>query len=156
MSTQPAGRQRDFWLGVCLLLFALGYAWLAFHLPVRALRGEVVGPDLFPKLLAAVLAVLALPLVVQGLRYRGESRARGAAGEWGRAALVIGLMLAYVWALPRIGFLLATPAYLGVTIRLAGAERWLAILGAALAITAAVFLSFATLFAVPLPRGSWF
>jgi len=150
-----AGGRRELGLGLLLILLAIGYGWLAFGLPVRALK-EVVGPDFFPKLLSGLLILLAFPLLVRGLSRRGDASATEATDHWPRAGLVIGLMLVYVWALPRLGFLLATPLYLAVMIRLAGARRWPAIAGAALAITALIFVSFATLFAVPLPRGLWF
>jgi len=152
---ESAGGRRELGLGLALSLLAIGYAWLAFRLPVRALK-EVVGPDFFPKLLAGLLILLALPLLVRGLSRRSDRVETEPIDRWARAGLVIALMLVYVWALPRLGFLLATVIYLGVMIRLAGTRRWRAIVGAALAITALIFLSFATLFAVPLPRGLLF
>jgi hypothetical protein len=103
--------------------------------------------------MAALLALLALLLVARAARGTEDAGEPAAPGEWGRAALVVGLMVAYTWALPRLGFLLATPLFLGMTMWMSGARRWPTLLLAAIGVTAAIFLSFATLFAVPLPRG---
>jgi hypothetical protein len=139
---------------VILLIFAGGYAWLTMRLPARNIAGTV-GVSLVPLLLAGLLALLALLLLAQGLR-RGASPAAGEVPGWVQAGSVVGMMAVYIVALTKVGFPLATPPYLAITMWQCGARRPWYILGMAVAITTAVWIVFWSLFGVPLPRGPLF
>lgn len=142
-------------IALVLLAFAGGYGWLAFNLPERNIPGSV-GLDFVPKLLAGLLSLLAVLLFVQGPG-RGPGDPPGAEGAgWAQAAVVVGLMVAYVAALTHLGFLLATPPYLAVSMWRTGARHPGFILLVAVAMTVAARIVFVTLFAVPLPHGLLF
>lgn len=139
---------------VILLAFAGAYAWLALRLPPRNIAGTV-GVSFVPLLLAALLALLALLLLGQALRHR-VAVADAAVSGWLQAGTVLGMMALYIGALDRVGFLLATPPYLAVTMWLSGGRRPWSTVVLAVAITGAVWLVFWSLFRVPLPRGALF
>jgi cytochrome b561 len=140
-----------------LLAVACAYAWMAYNLPVRNIPGSV-GLSFVPLLLAGLLAFLTLLLLLQGLlRGSGSPPDAGMPG-WARAGAVVGLMLLYICilALTRIGFLMATPPYLALTMWQCGDRRPGFIVSTAVGVTFAIWVTFATLFAVPLPRGPLF
>lgn len=155
----PSRSRADTAIAVILLGVAGGYAWLAHQLPERHIPGSV-GLDFVPLLLAGLLAILAASLFVRGRRRgRGLAPPAGPAGEmpgWIQAGAVVGLMVLYVAATTRVGFLLATPVYLAVTMWQSGARRPGFIALHAIGLTLAVWVAFYTLFKVPLPRGPFF
>lgn len=146
------GGGADLVLALVLLAFAGSYGWLAFQLPERNIPGSV-GLDFVPKLLAGLLVLLSALLFVRGLRGKGAEPPDSEGPGWGRAALVLGLMVAYVAALSPLGFPLATPPFLAIGMLLAGARRPTFILAMVVGVTAAIWIVFTALFAVPLPRG---
>lgn len=146
----------DIVIALVLLVFAGAYAWLALRLPERNIPGGV-GLAFVPLLLAGLLALLAALLLWHGLREsRPPAPPEAEMPGWGRAGAVVGLMVLYVLAMTRIGFLLATPPFLAITMWQAGARRPGFIALTAVGMTAAIRVVFSTLFAVPLPRGPLF
>lgn len=151
-----AGRAgADIVIALVLLAFAGAYAWLALRLPERNIPGSV-GLAFVPLLLAGLLAFLAGLLAVHGLRGPSPPAPPEDMPGWGQATAVVGLMVLYILAMTRIGFLLATPPYLVMTMWQAGARRPGFIALTAVGMTAAIWVVFTTLFAVPLPRGPLF
>lgn len=143
-------------IALALLAFAGVYAWLALRLPERDIPGSV-GLAFVPLLLAGLLALLAALLLRHGLSgSRLPAPPEAEIPGWGRAGAVVGLMVLYVLAMTRMGFLLATPPYLAIMMWQAGARRPGLIALAAVGMTAAIRVVFSTLFAVPLPRGPLF
>lgn len=152
-----AGRAgADIVIALVLLAFAGVYAWLALRLPERNIPGSV-GLGFVPLLLAGLLALLAALLLLHGLRgSRPPVPSEAGMPGWGQAGAVLGLIVLYILAMTRIGFLLATPPYLAITMWQAGARRPGLIALTAVGMTAAIWVVFSTLFAVPLPRGPLF
>lgn len=99
-----AGRA-DAVAGALLLALAGAVIWLSGEIPSPPF--VPVTPAFFPRLLATILAILALPLVVRGLR------ARRAPGEAARAPLapallVFGPLAGYLLLVPLLGFFAGT------------------------------------------------
>jgi hypothetical protein len=70
-----------------------------------------------------------------------------------RVAWTLGTLGAYVLALERLGFLLATVPFLTVLLLVYGERRWPVVLAVALGATAATYALFAMWLGVPLPPG---
>lgn len=128
-------------------------------------RWGVLGAGAFPKLVLGALAILALVAIVDSV---GNLRAAGwpgfgwAVAWWLRARrLVIFLFVLlafYLWAIPWLGFSIATFVFLLVAQALLAPRTWFA---AGVGLVIALFFSFgmnwlfAEVFLVFLPRGAW-
>lgn len=148
---------------VALLVAAILLYSEASGLPTS--RWEVLGAGAFPKLVLGALAVLSL------LAIAGSARKIHAAGWpgfgwaaiwWLRARrLVIFLFVLfaiYLWAIPWLGFSLATLLFLVVAQALLAPRTWLAAgIGLAIAVLFSYGMNwlFAEVFLVFLPRGAW-
>ncbi len=151
-----------------VLLLAAGIA-VAVYAYSRLKLGMVISPDagFLPFFLGIALAILAAVwLVKDGLLARaapGLARPDAEAtparffpeGRWQRLLLVLGVVLAYAWLLERIGYLLATLAFLLAWQFGIERERWLK--GALISAlgTGALYLLFHFVLRVPLPQGAW-
>ncbi len=138
-----------------LVLLALGaaYAVLTVGLPSRTIP-NTPGPSFFPWAVTGSLFVLALGLLVQGVRHwpngtASETQENGAARRFaGLAWFAI-----YLAALPSLGFLVATiPFFAGLMVLYGGARAtWLAI--ASVAMPVFLYYAFRNGFQILLPRG---
>ena len=144
-------RRVDLLIGVGLLAFAVFYGQQSFLIR-RGFASDRLGPAFFPRLLALTLGVLAVLLIVRALAGRSDP-SRPPPIRGGIFAGVLGLMLAYALLMPRLGFLLATPALLGGVIWLLGVRRWPTLVAAAAGITAALYVIFGRALHVLLPMG---
>ena len=151
-------------------------AWL-FHEATQIdfhRRAGTLGPDVWPKLiLGAMLAVCVYEVarLLVSPRYRGgaagvlqEMVERGEAAH-GEAAetpaprspllllLGIALTVLYVWALQRLGFVLATAPYLVAFIGLGGYRRWAANVVVSVLGTLAMMFFFMKVVYISLPLG---
>ena len=107
-------------------------------------RAGVLGPDFWPKLILALMLAVCAWKIASALLWRGHGEDRGVLEEWmetsaaghdgppdepaperrfWRLAGGIALSVAYVWALPRLGFFGATAPYLAAFIALGGYRR---------------------------------
>ena len=144
-------RRADLLIGIALLILSAFYYQASFQI-VRGFASDLLGPTFFPRLLAAALAVLATTLIVRAASGRSDPAPLPAI----RVRLfwsTLGLTLAYVLLLPRLGFLIATPLLLGAVIWLLGLRRWATLAGAAVGFTLALYLVFARALHVLLPLG---
>ena len=94
--------------GALLLALALGVLWNIRTFP--AIPGQNIGPAAFPGLLAVCLAACAIALIMRGLR---AGHARLVLGDWIRSPqhvanflLTIGVLLFYIFAANKLGFIL--------------------------------------------------
>jgi len=135
-------------IGVPLAVLAVAGVWalLARGLPVSGPGGP--GPGFVPMLLAGLLALLGLLLLVQNVRVGARSEALDG---WGQAAVAVGLLVLYLLAMTRVGFVLATPPYVALAVWRCGGRSLRLIAGTALGLTLAVWVLLARLFQVPLP-----
>jgi putative tricarboxylic transport membrane protein len=114
-------------------------------------RAGTLGPDFWPKLVLALMLVVCAAKIVATLALGGREEGgllQGVIEEpepapesnlWTLAGGMV-LSVAYVWALPRLGFFSATVPYLAAFIALGGYRRWGVV--AALSIGGALALVF--------------
>ena len=128
-------------------------------------RWGVLGAGAFPKLVLGALAILSLVAIVDSV---GKLRAAGwpgfgwAVAWWLRARrLVIFLFVVlavYLWAVPWLGFSIATFVFLLVAQALLAPRTWFATgVGLVIAVLFSFGMNwlFAEVFLVFLPRGAW-
>ena len=137
-----------------LLALGIAYFYLATQLPERSLP-NIPGPSFFPYLIGVVLVGLALALLVQGAR--GWRRAPIELGLPERLPAFVALLVfgAYILALPRLGFLIASIPFAGVMIWLYGGRNKLFVATGAVVLPLLLSLLFREVFRIPLPQGSW-
>lgn len=108
---------------------------------------------------AGTVAFFGLGLVGKGsLRPRRVPLSETPGGTWGVATLAAGA-IAYVWLIPRLGFLPASILFYGVTTWMLGRDRnareGALSLGAAMLVAGVFYAAFRYGFEVPLPEGAW-
>ncbi len=160
-------------IGVILLVFSAFYFYSTSEFPPPS-KTENLGPAFFPTLLAAALAILSLLLILTSFFFRDVSgKEKGGAVIQGAERLeedsfsaddvsykflfgTIVLSFLYVGVLSILGFLVSTPLFLIILIRVLGYEKWVNNLAASVGLTAALYLLFATALGVALPAGIFF
>lgn len=147
-------RLNDALLGALLLGFAAWVWWLTGFFP--AFPGQDYGPSLFPRMLAAGIALCAALLVLRGLRARAPLLQ---VDPWVREParllsflLLPGAALAYLLLSERLGFIPTAFAIL-VLLSLWFRARPVVAVPVAAGMTLLVHWFFAGLMRVPLPRG---
>ena len=166
----------DRWLGPSLTLLALAWLWLVYaYIPGSRAEGEP-GPRAFPILLGAMLAGLgvcmAVPALVSARRSARPGRAATRPASAGLAtaetippltrreatfaASTFGLLILYAFLLDTIGFVIATPVVIALTMSgLLRMRRWVLVVSLAVGFTLGCWVIFDALLGTPLPRGSW-
>jgi putative tricarboxylic transport membrane protein len=149
-------------IALLCLGFVLLYGWGGSNL-ATALQGDVIGPALFPAVLAAFGVLLCVVLFVNGRPpaakvepETGPDAARDtpAPPDPDLPALVpVALLLAYVLVLERVGFLLSTAVFLTVAFRYLGHPRWGSALAYAVVFTLVIYLLFHVGLGIKLPAG---
>lgn len=130
-----------FFAGFAVLLYAVIVPWQADAVGYGFLR-----PRTMPRIAAVVIGVCGLILMI-----RPPGDARPGRFRWGRAALFAGVLVAGLWAMSHLGFLLVAPP-LALAVMLLAQERrplWL-VLGAA-GVPALIWFAVAVLLDRPLP-----
>jgi putative tricarboxylic transport membrane protein len=139
-------------LGLCIFVFLQ-----ARLLPPS--RTAVPGPELFPELVAifgAILAVLLIVRAVRSLIARGAvapSRAIGSQPRLWRGSLLLGLSAVYALAMPTVGFLSSSFAFLALAMLSLGVRRPHVLIPLAAALAGAIYYLFGILLRVRLPAG---
>jgi len=128
-----------------LLLFALGWLWLALRLPLW----EYVqpGPGLFPAIAAGLAAVCALAALVFTRRAAVEEDAT----EGRRLLVYLAVVLLWPVGFAPAGFVPSSLVAMALLLRQGERLGWLASIASAALATAAGWLLFARLLGVPLP-----
>ncbi|MCE2946660.1 MAG: tripartite tricarboxylate transporter TctB family protein [bacterium] len=173
--SQPGPRHRlgaDRVIALLCLGIVLLYGWGGSELSA-ALQGDVIGPALFPAVLAAFGVLLCVVLFINGgPASRADASGDDAAGTdvTGAGAAIApatasnpdpdpdlpalvpaGLLLAYVLAFEWLGFMLSTVVFLTVTFRYLGHPRWRSALAYAVLATGVIFLVFHMGLGIKLP-----
>lgn len=134
---------------VLVLLVVAGTVWAAsMDLPAPG-RESDPGAGGYPRLLAVVLAALALTLLPRSVGDEQFPRGRDAWRVIGVVAAIVG----YVNLLAPLGYLMATTIFLVVALLLAGVRNVLALVIVSVTFSAAVYFTFYGVFDVSLPRG---
>ena len=143
--------RRDRWSAAGLAVVAAAYLFQARRYPVDTL--VTPGPGLFPLLIGGALFVIALWQLARAARAEQVAGGRVDPGPGSRRAPLIlsVVLLLYVIALPRLGFVVTSFALVLVASRLMGATGWWRPALLALGITLASRIVFVTWLGVPLP-----
>jgi hypothetical protein len=154
---------RDGWAGLVILAFCAALWWMTLGLKENPL--VPIGPAFYPRIVIAVTAVFAVLVVIgDALARRGggvgkAARAIAEKANYGLVCASFGVFVAYVLALPGLGFRIATFLYVtaaaALLARPLGAKRWIAILVLALLTAAITYFVFERYLLVLLPRGRW-
>ena len=128
---------------------AASAGYLAAGLSITAPAGgyDLVGPRTFPLVIGAGLAASALWI---GCRPDGPA---APAPDWRAAAFSALVFLAYLACLGRIGYPLATTAFIVAQSRALGSRAWRRDLAAGAVIAGAAYLAFRLLLGIRLPAG---
>jgi putative tricarboxylic transport membrane protein len=162
-STQAT--RRDLVVGAVLVLVGLAVIGLALRVE-PGVQTDPLGPGAFPLALGAGIAICGFLLgasVVLGDRWTGSAAVfvesaddDASEGEllspW-RLVGAIGLTAAYLIAFERLGYLLATPAYVVALLLLQPGSRGRAFLTAPVFVTVALYAAFRFGLLIPVPGG---
>ena len=162
---------RDVWIGLGVLAAAVLYWRTADIIPISPLDG-VVNAGAMPKALAWALGALAVLLIVRALSV--EVMAAAQAGrvadgaddaeadakpvslrEHLKAMGIAALALAYILALPRLGYVVSVALLVSAASVYGGARLDWRVPATAVGAAAAFYLIFVVLLGIPLPAGFW-
>ena len=138
-------------MGIAAVLVGLLAVAESFRLAEDTLTGGP-GPRFLPVSLGLIVAVLGGAIAVRPSPGRPREAPAGPGARLRIAATLIGLVL-YALAFERLGFLIASSAFLALRLVLYGERRWLVVLAVALGAAAATYAVFARWLGVPLPPG---
>lgn len=140
------------WVGSIGLLFGAAYLGTSFRLPFGQL--DQPGAAVFPVIVGIMFVLVSLATVWEGLQMDRAQRVDLPTGsDLGRLLRMFGLLIAYFFALPWIGHVIATTLFCIFLIRLLSDINWLRVLTYSVAISAALYVVFVLVFNVPVPRG---
>ena len=153
-------KRADVIIGVILIMFAAWIYWYtARTLPTEA-QMYTLGPDVFPKLLALLLAFLSLTLIVTALI---KGRAQGIPDTGGRIRAMsllsssifraVVAMVIYIAIMPSVGYIPSTVLFLAFLIWAFGGKKAAQMLIPAAIVTASLYLLFGVVLNVLLPPG---
>jgi hypothetical protein len=137
-----------------LAFFALsaGYTAVALRLEDAVLTPvSALGPRSFPLAIGAAGIVTSIVIVLLE-RTAEAARSSPFAGDWRRTLALCAFMLLYAAALPRLGFVLSTTAFLAASFRLLGERRSGALIGIPVAIAVAILVLLRGAFGAHLPE----
>ena len=139
-----------------LVISALGiwYAVLIQDLPERTSMPNTPGPAFFPTVIVTALLTLSLILAASGIaairKSTGFSEPRFP--DW-PPAIAIGAFVAYLAALPVVGFIISSAAFFAILMILYGCRSRIMVACASVAVPIALFALFRYGFQIILPRG---
>jgi putative tricarboxylic transport membrane protein len=145
-------RRKNIIAAVVLIACAILYGVLTANLPVRTLP-NTPDPSFFPWINTVIMLVLSVWLLARGLKRPATERAPDMTGRSRRAAWALGAFVAYVAAMPGLGFILATVPFFAVMMVLFGERRPIWVCGGAVCATVLLYALFRYGFGVFLPRG---
>lgn len=147
------GLTRDRVAGLACLGGSLGLLWLSRDVPQPAL--VPIGPAFYPRILLGITALLSAALLVADLT--AARRPSPPPTSYRLVILTFAIFAAYVFAIPRVGYRLATfgfVAVLAATLEPPRDRRWAIVLAVALATAVGTYVVFERYLFVLLPRGS--
>jgi putative tricarboxylic transport membrane protein len=136
------------WLGV-----GAGVGWAGWDLGLGTIHDPGAGFVLFwVGLLMVGLALLVLGAAVSP---PAGAPSRWAGTRWSKVLLVLAALLAYAWALPRLGFLLTTTLVLIGLFKVVEPQRWWVALAGAVTSAGVGYVVFKIWLGAQLPAGLW-
>ncbi len=142
---------------LCIVGF---YVWEGLKIPAYYSLPGVPGPSIFPIILGVVMTAAALWLLIfPGSPTRKEISAsavprwQGVLQDNWRFYLMWGLLIAYVFLLPFLGFIICSIVLLAVFFFLLGEKRWYIGISIAGVFSIGIYLLFARVLQINLPMG---
>ena len=146
-------RHQDSLIGLCLIAFCAFVFWLTTGFDeVPPMLSQNVPPTFFPRLVLAIIALLSLALIVQGLKKTAEAKEKIKPAVFVTAAIiaVAGALLSYAGTL-------LTLSLVAIVLPVAWGERRAHLIGAlAVCLPAAVYLIFSVALGIRFPAGQLF
>ena len=157
---------RDSVAGLICLALSFGLLYLTRGLPQSSM--VPVGPDFYPRIVLAVMAVLSMMLIAADVLAGWRGGQGGTSAEaavtpekrnYRLVAVTLAVFAVYVLLLPYLGFRVATFVFVAALQVVLGEprgwRRWVYVVVAALATVIVTYLAFETYLSVLLPRGRW-
>lgn len=145
----------DTYVAVIFLLFC-GFAWRQItKLPLGVGYEHTIGPEFFPGVMTATIAVLSAALLVRSL-WRGSLQSADATAYAAGQVIVrmvcfLALLVAYILIYEPLGFLLASGLALPAGMLLLGERRPLHVVAFPLLLVGLAYFGFTKIMMVPLP-----
>lgn len=142
-----------------VLIGVAGYLWTGLRLPPHYHMPGVPGPTVFPLILGAIMAGGALWLLLFSGTEEGLKKSPSGTGLWHRLLgawrffLMWGLLTAYVFLMPGLGFVISSAVLLAALFFLLGEKRWYLGIPIALVFTIGIYMAFAKGLHIRLPLG---
>lgn len=136
-----------------LLFLALSAGIYAVSGGFPAPTGSGPGPAFFPRAIAACIAVLAVGQIAKSQLHSDETAHEVTWGATKRVLVPVALLVAYVAALPTLGFVVGTVVFMAVLQWYSGVESVGVIVGFSLVFTVVLQYVFGSLLHIPLPEG---
>lgn len=158
--TEPLKKKALIEFMVWIVIAATFYGF-SFQFSGKSSSTFLWGPAFWPRLFAIIVALAALLQLYDNFRKlpRGNliPKLKEPEGdyEWIRTLGIFVVPLIFVFALPRIGFYVATPVFLVMELYILGERNFKRIAGVTLGVFAGICLVFTTIFYVGLPIGNW-
>lgn len=148
------------WFGIAAVAWVQTYEFAGQDMIFRW------GAAIWPRAVIVALALGAAVQLLGRLMAWQQHRAREAtaspdakpARDWGATATTAAMLvvpLVYLYLLPRMGYFVTTPFFIGLLVYVYGIRQPAKVIGIALAVYAALLFFFTTLLFVPLPTGYW-
>ncbi|MFV2034031.1 MAG: tripartite tricarboxylate transporter TctB family protein [Halocynthiibacter sp.] len=145
-------RRKNIIAAIILIAFALVYGYLTANIPVRTLP-NTPNSAFFPWINTVLMLTLSVWLLAQGVRQTPNDTIEVASGHRHRAIWALAAFVAYLVAMPGLGFILATVPFFAILMILYGERRPVWIGGGAIGATVLLYILFRHGFGVFLPRG---
>ncbi len=146
----------DTYVGIVFLLFCAFAWWQISKLPLGVGYKNSIGPEFFPGVITATIAVLSVALIARSLwrsaHNAGEAPSLAARSTLIRIALFIALLVIYILTYEPLGFLLSSAIVLPAGMLLLGEKRPTQILLFPALIIGLGYLGFTKIMMVPLPE----
>jgi len=140
--------------GIALILFGLFIVITATLIPNPHLENDV-GPRMFPYIAGIGLIICGVGVTLQKAE---ESKPYLTSEGWKRLMVMAGVVVLYAICLSILGFLIATPIILYISIRILGMnpKAYFKTATVSVCVTAVVYVVFEKLLTVMLPSGMFF
>ena len=153
----------DVIVGGVLLVFCL-VVYLIIPIEIQELMrydaSTGLSPAVFPKLSVFLIAGISAVLILSGLRSKDaaprQDRRPLRIGNRARVITTFIILLAYVYLVGILGYLVITPVALALLMWYFGERRWLLILSLAILTTTGLFYFFRYIMYIILPEGIFF
>jgi putative tricarboxylic transport membrane protein len=142
-----------------VLLGVVGYIWAGLSLPPYYQMSGVPGPSVFPLVLGAIMGGGALWLLIFSGKQEKSKRIPSVSSRWRSLLkawsffLMWGLLIAYVFLLPVLGFVISSAMLLAAFFFLLGEKRWYLGILISLVFTIGIYIAFAKGLQIRLPLG---